>query len=806
MSHPPDVPSPDEAAPTLVEEAAGLPTLVESVIEASPPQEGGLVVGASIGRYRLLKPLKVVSAEADIWVVAEENDQDKPRILKLYRYGLEPKAEITQALLELRAEHIVPVLDTGHYHERYYEVQEFLREGSIADALKAGTHGEEFAAHLLGQLTEALGHLHNAQILHRDIKPANLLVRAWHPFDLVLTDFGISSLAGLSLHLTSVNRTAAYSAPEALTGVVAKASDWWSVGVVLVEALTGRHPFEGMSEQAINFQLVSKGLPIPESIEGRWRLLLRGLLVRNHRNRWGIDQIRAWQAGSDDLSIPSEDDPFSELNRSSHRTRPYHFKGETYDCPEELAAAMAEAWDEALKHFNRGFVTDWVRSDLRNQDLANTLMDIAQDPDLGAEERLIVALMALNSELPPVFRSEIITPDWFVQHPVDAVNLLRGGVLRWFDQLHPNNWMERLRRQRREGMAYLREADVQFDPNTANSLLFSEKQAVVEAAAQLRERYVEARHPSLNKLLLQPDLGFHEATLLLAAHRGYYRTWQQVQEKNRQKFLDTVEERFKAHHIPYNRDRLLELIEQNHDQVIEEADAYRQRFVKATKIALTRLMQKTRLELLDALMLLAAQPELFLDEKRAFSWDANQSSQEMLQKLEETGVDLDWLLAERLLAEPDRLPKLVRQHQRRYSRAQHARLDEILHRRDLDTFESLLLVCAQHHYFLSPGKAFLAPIRNGMNRVLRFFRRYPISSVLGLLAIFFPLVWVLPYYIWLPLFFAFFITYIYAAVNAPPDQTDPRSPYYRGAQGSPGVPPPPPPHMRRQPKPPTTAS
>ena len=88
----------------------------------------------------------------------------------------------------------------------------------------------------------ALGHLHSANVLHRDIKPSNILVRSVDPLDLVLTDFGISSITDLSLHLTSVNRTAAYCAPEALTGVVAKASDWWSVGVIMIELLSGSIP------------------------------------------------------------------------------------------------------------------------------------------------------------------------------------------------------------------------------------------------------------------------------------------------------------------------------------------------------------------------------------------------------------------------------------------------------------------------------------------------------------------------------------------------------------------------------------
>ena len=63
----------------------------------------------------------------------------------------------------------------------------------------------------------------------------------------------------ISLHVTTVNRTAAYSAPEAMTGVVSKASDWWSVGVISLELLIGRHPFAGLDERAVNFQLVTRG-------------------------------------------------------------------------------------------------------------------------------------------------------------------------------------------------------------------------------------------------------------------------------------------------------------------------------------------------------------------------------------------------------------------------------------------------------------------------------------------------------------------------------------------------------------------
>jgi serine/threonine protein kinase len=122
---------------------------------------------------------------------------------------------------------------------------------SLADRLTASTHSVEAVAAWGAQLADALAYVHAQGITHRDIKPANVLFDEHdHP---LLADFGIA----LFVDVTRITLTGAVIGTAALYG--ARAGPWrtsrptadvYSLGLVLLEALTGHREYPGTSVES----------------------------------------------------------------------------------------------------------------------------------------------------------------------------------------------------------------------------------------------------------------------------------------------------------------------------------------------------------------------------------------------------------------------------------------------------------------------------------------------------------------------------------------------------------------------------
>jgi WD40 repeat protein/serine/threonine protein kinase len=156
-----------------------------------------------------------------------------------------------QLVARLEHPHIVPLYDYWREPDGAYLVMRLMRAGSLRDALQRGPWHVETAIHLVDQIAAALTTAHRQGVVHRDIKPGNILLD--DAGNAYLSDFGIAALAepfanaGRHASLPVKERptgTPEYVSPEMAQGTeVTLRADIYSLGVVLYELLTGRHPF-----------------------------------------------------------------------------------------------------------------------------------------------------------------------------------------------------------------------------------------------------------------------------------------------------------------------------------------------------------------------------------------------------------------------------------------------------------------------------------------------------------------------------------------------------------------------------------
>ncbi|KAG0242507.1 serine/threonine protein kinase psk1 [Mortierella sp. GBA43] len=173
---------------------------------------------------------------------------------------------------------------------RLYLILEYASGGELFTHLATERmFSEEVAAFYAAQLVLALEHLHSLGIIYRDLKPENIMLNARG--DIVLTDFGLSKvpLENSDGRTNTVCGTIEYMAPEVISERVHydRTVDWWSLGIVIHDMLTGSPPFVANNRKKTMDAILNKKLNLPYYLSSDAKDLLTRLLKRTPSARLG---------------------------------------------------------------------------------------------------------------------------------------------------------------------------------------------------------------------------------------------------------------------------------------------------------------------------------------------------------------------------------------------------------------------------------------------------------------------------------------------------------------------------------------
>lgn len=410
------------------------PSIVDSM-----SGDGFLVKGEFL---QLVRSLSDNSGEAQIYLVKYRGEE---RVLKIYYPNYTINRKLMQTIHNMQFEMIVRLDDFGKTFvdgkHRYYELMEYLKGGTLQDYNIQGNL-DQFRRIAL-QCAAALSFCHQNNILHKDVKPSNYFFRDESHTQVVLGDFGISSMleSDGKLYRTTQARTPLYAAPEMYTDVIdgeveiTPAADYYSLGMTLFYLWLGENPMSA-NERVMMRQKNEGRLPRLNELPDQVKRLVQGLTSVNPQSRWKYEEVERWFMGED---VPiDQSSPF--LRYKSFIVDPD--RNLVADNLHELIPLLLENKKLAVNYLYNGRIASWLEA-CGNMKMATLVKDIVTNRfPVNSETGLMAAVYAMEPEYPYYDINNEACDD---VHSI-AISLLSAKERYALELQNPNNplflWLE----------------------------------------------------------------------------------------------------------------------------------------------------------------------------------------------------------------------------------------------------------------------------------------------------------------------------------------------------------------------------
>lgn len=336
-------------------------------------------------------------------------------ILKFYSSETVPNEEAVRKakkLSERLHDFIIHIHEYGFddNSKRWYVIKEYAKYGSLKDFTRLNIMLDL----AVKEINHGLKILHEDNILHLNLKPSNILMREKQPPHLVFTDIDISSMIEyeqMKRAITLKGRPL-YSSPELLTGIIGKEADYWALGIILLELLDGSHPFGNLDDKSITDIISTKGPSIPEHVSEDYKILLRGLLTRDPKKRWGYPEIERWLEKDMNIPVHFIDGPEKlgeEISKGC--AVPFRFLDEEYFSIEEMIPAFlksGEAWEAAQERLCQGYISKWLLENFDKKKASQ--IDNITEQSAGDQRLAVISLIyTFKKDLPFILYGEQIS-------------------------------------------------------------------------------------------------------------------------------------------------------------------------------------------------------------------------------------------------------------------------------------------------------------------------------------------------------------------------------------------------------------